>query len=197
MSATLDFGTDTITSLKIDGTEQITSALAFATTDQNLGIYITNPSSMANPLYFKNIKASGPAVATGYDAWSGGSPRLDDDNADGVVNLVAYAVGATDPNTFTVPLPTIAENSGSLIYSVNDTQQTDITYEVEVSTDLQNWYRTAVQSAGGTWEVDSIDDATPVYPNILDISINTSGNGVTITHANAPAKTILRLKVTK
>lgn len=83
---------------------------------------------------------------SGYDAWSGGAPADGDANGDGVINGVAWALGAANPNVNALSLlPTIDTTSDPdyAIFSfnrsdaANDDPATTIT--VEYSAKLEGW----------------------------------------------------------
>jgi hypothetical protein len=68
--------------------------------------------------------------------WSGG----------GIDNVVAYALGMNPTNPNQSLLPTVAIDSNYLTLSyVPNPNATDVTYNVEASTDLVNWSTTNVQ----------------------------------------------------
>ena len=77
-------------------------------------------------------------------ATPGTPPESDDQDRDGIPELIEYALNL-DPNTPDANLlPQPAVEGGNLTYSYpKDTSKTDISYQIEVSTDLQNWIAVA------------------------------------------------------
>lgn len=86
---------------------------------------------------------------------------LDDDNEDGVVNLLAYGLGlsptarALPTEAFSPGLPYVALQDGDIaIEFVIDSNRTDIEVFAEVSTDLQTWFELpyTVVGTSGNWQ---------------------------------------------
>jgi hypothetical protein len=92
-----------------------------------------------------NLAVSGPAAVYGADGWP---------------NLVKYALGLEPKQNVTAGLPTVSRTATDWVYTYSrPSALADVTYAVEVSTDLSQWTatgvtQTLVSSAGGidTWQ---------------------------------------------
>jgi hypothetical protein len=117
---------------------------------------------------------SNPAVLTingTFAAWQAakftlteqGNPNISGPNAiyghDGLTNLVKYALGLEPKQNITTSLPAISTTATDWAYTyTRSSATTDLTYAIEVSTDLVNWTTSGVihefvSSANGveTW----------------------------------------------
>lgn len=71
-----------------------------------------------------------------------------DPDGDGYVNLVEYALGLAPKTAETSGLPTVTVDATDWIYTyTRPADRTDVTYTVEVSTDLTTWVAPAVPAA--------------------------------------------------
>jgi hypothetical protein len=92
----------------------------------------------------------------------GGQPAQD-----GVTNLMKYALGLTAKRPATSGLPVLGQAvvSGKSYLTLTFTQQsalTDITYQVQVSSDLQTWQSGAVRMDDGTTNTAVYRDLTAI-----------------------------------
>jgi autotransporter-associated beta strand protein len=126
-------------------------------------------------------------TSAGFSSWITGpfangtvtnqGPNDDDDN-DGIPNLVEYAIAGEDP---TVPNPTIGTFDGETLSFTKRGDATGLTYAIEESTDL---------GIGDDW-----DEVTHNPPNNPYIN-NTTIISYTLT-PGTPAKAFFRLQVTQ
>lgn len=128
-------------------------------------------------------------VETPYQAWQSAvftagqlsNPAISGDTADpagdGITNLMKYALGL---NPFVdgvsgLPFETLVTTGSGEYLELTYTQvlsDSDITYTVQVSTDVQNWYSGAgytgfvgsTLNAGGTTESVTVESVTPIAP---------------------------------
>jgi hypothetical protein len=113
-----------------------------------------------------------------------------DPDADGIVNLMEYALGGLPNTASTVILPVLSAPTDRLQITFTRLAPTDVTYLVQSSTDLIAWTTIATFSANGaTWTGAA--------------TVNETGSGATrnvivpdTTVLNAGSKRFLRLKIT-
>jgi autotransporter-associated beta strand protein len=133
--------------------------------------------------------ATGPAAAD-YSTWSGrgihdlaGGPSDDDDN-DGIANVLEYVLGGNPRAASSGILPTATESSGNLVFTFRRQQSTtaDTTQVFQHGADLSGWTDVPVVSGG----------IVVIQPNIPHAGTDT----VTITVPEATEPRIFgRLKV--
>jgi hypothetical protein len=105
--------------------------------------------SMFTPTELTNSSVSGPNAVYGED---------------GLPNLVKYALGLNPKQNITTGLPVVSTAGGNWVYTyTRPTSITDVTYAVEVSTNLTTWTTAGVtltnpSSSGG------VDTWTATYP---------------------------------
>jgi autotransporter-associated beta strand protein len=131
--------------VNLTGTETV-AALDFDGTPQPLGPYSTSGVPVGATITTASFSGSGtlnvgPPPA-GFSSWITGTfangtvtnqgPNDDDDN-DGIPNLVEYAIAGQDP---TVPNPTIGSFDGETLSFSKRGDATGLTYAIEESTDL-------------------------------------------------------------
>jgi hypothetical protein len=102
------------------------------------------------------------AAVSGYSFWQsqqlwngGDSSPMGDPDGDGLTNVVEYALGLNPTTAGTAGWPTAQTVGGNLIYRYNkDNSKSDISYQVEASTDLENWspVDSTLNGPGGTIE---------------------------------------------
>jgi PKD repeat protein len=126
-------------------------------------------------------------ASTSFSTWSGGASGDSDTNGDGIAALAAYALGAASPDENALQrLPTLETTGNEASYGLGFTDREDVTYTILISADLSTWYRVAHKPAGGPWELDTTDDATPVYQNVGSLGVIPSGDGIELNHADPP-----------
>ncbi len=123
--------------------------------------------------YLGSVVSTGATVAvlSGFDAWSNSrfsagellDPNISGPNAvygqDGLPNLVKYALGLDPKQNITTGLPAVSTTATDWVYTyTRPTNITDVTYEVEVSSDLVSW-----SSAGVIHELVSSDGTTDTW----------------------------------
>jgi len=110
-------------------------------------------------------------VAANFDSWAQSKfttaelldPSISGPNAiygqDGLPNLLKYALGLEPKQNITSGLPAVSTTATDWVYTyTRPASITDVTYEVEVSTDLVNW-----STAGITHELVSSDGTTDTW----------------------------------
>ena len=118
--------------------------------------------------------SNGTATGNAYDTWASefpgiGSP-LDDDDCDGLSNLLEYALGKSplSPDRDGIPLGEIVGGQLQLTITKGAEAGADnsLTYAVEASTDLQTWSTvdtTVVEDSATTLTVSYTGEGTRVY----------------------------------
>ncbi len=109
---------------------------------------------------------------------TGNAADLADPDADGLVNLVEYALGF-DPNEVDVAaLPATASAEGQWVFNyTRPVDRSDLTYTVQVSTNLQSWTTVAQEQAGvvgdtATWRAVYPQAGNPNAFFRLSVSLN-------------------------
>lgn len=150
---------------------------------------IFDPSENGSPQRFE-IQATAPSGTT-YATWSGGLPTAEDANKDGISNLMAYAIGAANPNeNARNRLAAFTKVTGGYQYAVASTTRSDVLYEIQMSTTLagSSWASgvLARKTAGGSWTAGDITSGITVTPTT---------DGVTVVDTNGGSKRFWRLAV--
>ena len=138
----LDYaGTDQVGALRVDGL-QMPPGIYSATSG-----FITGPGTLT--------VASGPASAN-YAAWSGrgihdltGGPS-DDDDEDGIANVLEYVLGGNPRAASSGILPTASASSGKLVFTFRrlHISTSDTTQVFQHGTDLTGWTDVPVVAGG-------------------------------------------------
>ena len=122
---------------------------------------------------------------TGYALWDSGYQPFADANADGAINFLAYAMGATQPIDPLGPLAsTISANSVQAGFSIPNAVRPDVGYVVQHSDDLVVWTNVAAKPIGGGWA-----NTLPGF------SVSTLNNQVTVTKSSAGGTGFFRFSV--
>ncbi|HVT72847.1 MAG TPA: immunoglobulin domain-containing protein, partial [Lacunisphaera sp.] len=81
---------------------------------------------------------------------------------DGLPNILKYGLGLEPKQNITTGLPTVTTSGGNWVYTyVRPDNITDVTYQVEYSTDLTTWYTLSDVSIGDSG---GLDTRQAVYP---------------------------------
>jgi hypothetical protein len=159
--------------------------------ETNTGVYISQSDTGTDP---DKLDTDGDGLDDGFEvytsfsdptAWSSYGPGLND--------MDAYALNAGSFGSSQEALPAGTPYSDHFDYNIPDTSRADVEYSLLVSEDLQSWYRAAVKTAGGSWVKDIVDDATPVYPGIDNVSVTAQGNGVTISDSYSATRLFFKV----
>lgn len=115
-----------------------------------------------------------------------------DPDKDGLANLIEYGLGTRPTTAAAGDGPASANVGGKLqIQFGRNPNATDLTYEVQASTDLVNWTTLATRSAGGSGWVQN--GATVTETGVDTVSVTVTDNAST---ASYPRR-VMRLKVSK
>jgi hypothetical protein len=127
----------------------------------------------------------------------GFNPNSKHSSASGFHDMLTYAFnlnGAANPKE---RMPAIVPVAGGFGYEIDETTAADLLYEIYCSHDLVTWYRIASKASGNPWQKDTVNDATPVYPHISTVNVESTANGVQVEVANpAEGESFLRTRVT-
>jgi len=151
---------------------------------------VSDPGSGPGSFYLSRISARmawiQSVIGSSYADWSGGAPAAEDANADGVPNLLAYAIGSVTPASDALSKLPRVNPDGS--YTLNDSSKSDISYEIQITEDLATWYPVAIKPKGGTWALNPASG----YPHQANIS-QTGTTAITTWDSTATAKRFWRL----
>ncbi len=119
-----------------------------------LGVSAMNGVSPAATQNFTlNARTLAANYLTSFGLTGGNAALTADPNADGVPNLLAYALGLSPTTMVTNALPRVAiKNYGGVFYAMltfnRSSVATDVTYRVEASADLNSWSTITTSVAG-------------------------------------------------
>lgn len=112
-----------------------------------------------------------------------------DANADGVKNLLAYALGAPNGLQFAGHLvPSIGADGRFLVAS---SERSDVKYEAQLSRDLAQWFSVAEKPIGGVWQL----NPTSGYPDQESVVLIKTNGAKKFHDASNPRRLFWRLLV--
>ncbi|MGB0369971.1 MAG: sulfatase-like hydrolase/transferase [Opitutales bacterium] len=125
----------------------------------------------------------------------GTDPNKQRSSAEQMHDLLFYSLDAGSFSSERLSLPTLVSSGDAFEFTIPKTEADDVDYSVEVSLDLMTWYRVTHKLAGGSWEKDSTDDATPVYVDIDKVSVIPNATGVTVSEQQTNTARYYRARV--
>jgi hypothetical protein len=141
---------------------------------------------------FDSIEADAQTL---FQIWSGNLLPGDDANNDGVTNLLSYAIGASGPNDSSARSRLIRMNTNQTV-TQNFSGLADVSYAMEVSTNLVSWFPVALKPLNGEWSLNGASG----YSGQANVSFSGNSNGltpVTFTDTTIATKKFWRLVVSQ
>lgn len=148
-------------------------------------------ASYDNPA--QGILTSATVTIPNFASWSAGLSDVGDaadPNADGVPNLLAYALGA--PGGMVSAAGLLPRVYGPRGIRVPSSEKSDVEYQIQFSPNLSAWFIVARKPVGGVWALNPASG----YPQQAQITLGLDG-GVTATHGGSPLRGMWRLKVAR
>jgi N-sulfoglucosamine sulfohydrolase len=109
------------------------------------------------------------------------SPLVDTDG-DGIMDFTEFALSGSSTEATAAHMPYLTMLPDGMDYVINRTQSEGVTYAIEVSPNLNDWYRVAYRNnTDGSWYKDVLDDdGTPRFNLIDDLSVTETLEGVKV-----------------